>query len=100
LPRNKAARVSDDEVANRGGRFCRLLLAFIAIEYARQPGPFGRHFPQDDAVFPATYRSRDSETAFGYFSLLPTSFGLISGLSYSTTFNRELRISSLPLYSM
>ena len=25
---------------------------------------------------------------------------LISGLSYKTTFNRELRISSVPLYSM
>jgi hypothetical protein len=28
------------------------------------------------------------------------SFFLISGLSYKTTFNRELRISNLPLYSI
>jgi hypothetical protein len=47
------------------GLFCRLFFAFIAIECARQLGPFGRHFPQDDAVFPAAYRSRDSQTAFG-----------------------------------
>jgi hypothetical protein len=51
--------------ANRDGLFCRLLLAFIAIECARQLCPFGRHFPQDDAVFPAAYRSRNSQTAFG-----------------------------------
>ena len=31
---------------------------------------------------------------------LLASFFLISGLSYKTTFNRELRISSLPLYSI
>ena len=46
--------------------FCRLFLAFIAIECAGlKLGPFGRHFPQDDAVFPAAYRSRNSQTAFG-----------------------------------
>ncbi len=31
---------------------------------------------------------------------LPASPVLISGLSYNTTFNKELWISSLPLYSM
>ena len=31
---------------------------------------------------------------------LLASFFLISGLSYRTTFNRELRISNFPLYSI
>jgi hypothetical protein len=35
-----------------------------------------------------------------YLCLLLASFGLISGLSYKTTFSKELWISSLPLYSM
>jgi hypothetical protein len=35
-----------------------------------------------------------------YLGLLLASFFLISGLSYKTTFNKELRISSFPLYSM
>jgi hypothetical protein len=35
-----------------------------------------------------------------YLGPLLASFFLISGLSYKTTFNRELRISSLPLYSI
>jgi hypothetical protein len=34
------------------------------------------------------------------FGPLLASFFLISGLSYKTTFNRELRISSFPLYWM
>jgi hypothetical protein len=42
-----------------------LPLAFVAIERARQLGPFGRHFPQDDAVFSAAYRPRNSQTALG-----------------------------------
>ena len=33
-----------------------------------------------------------------YLGPLLGSFFLISGLSYKTTFNRELRISSFPLY--
>jgi hypothetical protein len=36
----------------------------------------------------------------GYLNPLLATFFLISGLSYRTTFNRELRISSFPLYSM
>ena len=35
-----------------------------------------------------------------YLCFLFASFGLISGLSYKTTFSNELWISSLPLYSM
>ena len=35
-----------------------------------------------------------------YLSQLLASRFLISGLSYKTTFNRELRISSFPLYSI
>jgi hypothetical protein len=35
-----------------------------------------------------------------YLGPLLVSFFLISGLSYKTTFNNELRISSLPLYSI
>jgi len=42
-----------------------LPLAFVAVERARQLGPFGRHFPQDDAVFSAAYRPRNSQTALG-----------------------------------
>ena len=33
-----------------------------------------------------------------YLGPLPASFFLISGVSHKTTFNRELRISSFPLY--
>ena len=35
-----------------------------------------------------------------YLGPLLPSFFLISGLSYKTTFNRELRISNFPLYSI
>jgi hypothetical protein len=35
-----------------------------------------------------------------YLGPLLASLFLISGLSYKTTFNSELRISSLPLYSI
>jgi hypothetical protein len=35
-----------------------------------------------------------------YLGPLLASFFLISGLSYKTTFNSELRISSFPLYSI
>ena len=35
-----------------------------------------------------------------YLGPLLSSFFLISGLSYKSTFNRELRISSFPLYSI
>ena len=42
------------------------------------------------------FRTRASGS---YLGPLLSSF-LISGLSYKTTFNRELRISSFPLYSM
>jgi hypothetical protein len=34
------------------------------------------------------------------YCLWPASFVLISGLSYKTTFNSELWISSFPLYSI
>ncbi len=35
-----------------------------------------------------------------YLGPLLASFFLISGLSYKTTFNKELRISNFPLYSI
>jgi hypothetical protein len=46
-----------------------------------------------------TDRSRECAQSENSYSLL-ASFVLISGLSYRTTFNKELLISSFPLYSM
>jgi hypothetical protein len=46
-------------------------------------------------------RSRRAGVRLGrYLGPLLASFFPISGLSYKTTFNRELRISNFPLYSI
>jgi hypothetical protein len=45
-------------------------------------------------------RPTPDPSAGSYRGPSPASFFLISGLSYKTTFNSELRISSFPLYSI
>jgi hypothetical protein len=59
-----------------------------------------RMVPIDMALGPSSSCSHLTSREASPSGPLLASFFLISGLSYKSTFNRELRISSFPLYSI
>ena len=63
-------------------------------------GPFARGRISRVAAFLYGQDPKQTWSVGTYLGPLLASLFLISGLSYKTTFNSELRISSLPLYSI